>query len=221
MHVYSSCPIVFLPVVIGQCTPNHLSHPTNVVIPNGQGMQAILPNYQFLCPGLVTDIKIQVLGPETSRFDLQIWRPVNNGSYIIHWSTRRLIVTQYFRDGDTLVYRDQFGIPVMPGDVLGFFIEQDRDPIRLPYSTISSSPLSNLHYVESDKPLCNMSLCESGSNVKNLSRVFVSAEFGMYSSACIIAVCYFYFCSSMVRQYCNTYPILRLHCLVTLAWHII
>ena len=85
--------------------------------------------------------------------------------------------------GSVLSYTIPNGILVKKGDVLGYYIKQNPNPIRMGYfntttmeSDISYSVVYSLEGV--DGPLCNMSLCDS--NVKSIHHAapIIYAELG-------------------------------------------
>lgn len=120
---------------------------------------------------------------------------MQNGVYSLHWSSSVL-------DDDALSYRVENiisysvpnGVLVKRGDVMGYYIEKNSDPVRIGYfntttmeSDISHSVVYALEGV--DGPLCNMSLaCDS--NVKSIPHAapIIYAELGKYIEARIIII---------------------------------
>ena len=67
---------------------------------------------------------------------------------------------------DKIVYSSHSGgIPVKRGDVGGYYIKQNDDPIQLGFSNATTDPQilhSEVYYLENvDHPLCNISLCDT------------------------------------------------------------
>ena len=64
-----------------------------------------------------------------------------------------------------LSYTIQNGVSVQKADVLGYYIQQNSNPIRMGYfNTTMESPIahSDVYSLEgTDAPLCNISLCDS------------------------------------------------------------
>ncbi len=87
--------------------------------------------------------------------------------------------------GSFLSYTIPNGVLVKEGDVLGYYIEQNSNPIQMGYfntttmeSEISHSVVYALEGV--DAPLCNVSLCDS--NLKSIHHAapLIYAELGKY-----------------------------------------
>ena len=134
---------------------------------------------------------------ESTRLDMQIWRPskdMQNGVYSLHWSSSVLDDALSYRVDNIVSYSVPNGVLVKRGDVMGYYIEKNSNPVRIGYfntttmeSDISHSVVYALEGV--DGPLCNMSLaCDS--NVKSFPHAapIIYAELGKYIEACIIII---------------------------------
>jgi hypothetical protein len=147
---------------------------------------------------MINQIVVQVMG-ESTRLDVQIWRPIEgmrNGAYSLHWSSSLLnndraassdpVVPQ--RVDNIVSYAIPNGVLVKGGDVMGYYIEQNPNPVRMGYfniTTMESDITSSVVYAleNVDGPLCNMSLtCDS--NVKSIRHAapIIYAELGKYES---------------------------------------
>lgn len=148
------------------------------------GIQAILPDYEFICNGVVTEITVHATQSlEDSEFVLQIWRPVGKGVFELLWVSTYPTPFVFERVRfDTLRWRDSIGVPVIPGDVLGFFIGQSDRPLQLLYSnslTDKTSPTSTVFYVRNvNRPLCNISLCDNRVESLVNTAPFITAVLG-------------------------------------------
>ena len=136
---------------------------------------------------------------ESTRLDVQIWRPskdMQNGVYSLHWSSSVLNNSDNVASSGVSIisYSIPNGVLVKGGDVMGYYIEKNSNPVRIGYfntttmeSGISHSVVYALEGV--DGPLCNMSLaCDS--NVKSIPHAapIIYAELGKYIEACIIII---------------------------------
>lgn len=125
---------------------------------------------------------------ESTRLDMQIWRPKFNevtgnisiGVYSLHWSSSLLndgcaassdsVLPERFNN--IVVYAPPpNGVLVKEGDVMGYYIEQNSNPIRMVYfntTTMESGTSPAVYALEDvDGPLCNISLTRE-SNVKSI-----------------------------------------------------
>ena len=109
---------------------------------------------------------------ESTRFDLQLWRPSDLGTYSLKWSATyvgngtnafyRVNQTNSLHDseGSLLVYNHR--ISVSEGDVLGYYIEQSNDPIRMGYTSSTDDHNAVVYSLENvTAPLCSISLCDN------------------------------------------------------------
>ena len=167
----------------------------NTLPPVHSGVQAILPQHKFHCDGLLNEILVQVMG-ESSRLDVQIWRPTKDTHDLVYsliWSStfstndgssnRGSTSSPPYRVDNIVWYPIPNGVPVKEGDVLGYYIEQNSNPIRVGYfdtstveSGVSNSVVSSLEGV--DAPLCNMSLCDSSLKSLHHTSPLIHADLG-------------------------------------------
>ena len=130
---------------------------------------------------------------ESTRLDVQVWRlskDIRNGVYSLHWSSSLLndgsaaSSVLPHRVGNIVSYTIPNGVLVKGGDVLGYYIEQHSNPIRMGYfntttmeSDISHSVVYALEDV--DGPLCNISLnCDSNIKSSPHAAPIIYAELG-------------------------------------------
>lgn len=151
------------------------------------GVQAILPYYRFHCGGRLNQVSIQVKG-ESTRLDIQLWRPSDDRTYSLKWSATYVgngsdtfySVNQPSLEGSLLVYTHK--ISVSEGDVLGYYIERSNDPIRMGYissTTDPSAPVSVVHSLENvTTPLCSISLHDDDLKSIEHTAPLIYADFG-------------------------------------------
>ena len=152
------------------------------------GVQAILPYHKFNCEGVINHIVVQTKG-ESSRLDVQLWSPSESRIYSLKWSVsfsadensvfQEVQPPNTEHDGSLLVFYSQRGLPVSPGDVLGYYIEQ---PIQLGFVDTGKVPgaqHSVIYALENvTAPVCSMSLCDAGLRSFYHAAPLIHAEFG-------------------------------------------
>ena len=128
---------------------------------------------------------------DDSDFVLQIWRPVGKGVFEILWANTYPTQAVFERTRfDTLRWRNPIGVPVIPGDVLGFFIGRSKNPLQLLHSnslTDPTAPTSTVFYVRNvDEPLCNISLCDNSVQSFVNTAPFITPTLGEYYTPTLI-----------------------------------
>ncbi len=148
-------------------------------------LQALVPSYQFECLGLLTELQAQVAGEDSefSQIVFQIWRHQGDGKYTV---VADLIYpgAGASRDGSTLSITPLTrGIPIRPGDVIGFFLEnggeeqEEEDLLKLLYDSRQDTTVYYL--VGTGAPLCNFTTCaESAVQVMQNTAPLISLVFG-------------------------------------------
>ena len=138
--------------------------------------QAVVPQYQFPCTGLVSELTARVdINSDGTRIDLQIWRPTDiNGSYTLFWALQHPAI-EISRIGNMVIFSPSFAVPVERGDVIVFY----TGSVQILYDT-SAQGTTVYSTSEVGEPLCNFSMCD----VSVLSQVntapLISATYGEY-----------------------------------------
>ena len=127
-------------------------------------VQALIPTYEFTCAGALTELHAQVAG-ESTKIVFQVWRQGNAGNYNIV-ADLTYPGPQATRNDSTVSIRAGpliLGIPVRPGDVLGFYLENDEEAkenrFRLLYDNTQETTVY-YYPLGTDVPLCNFSTCD-------------------------------------------------------------
>ena len=167
-----------------QNLPDYDSHSYTMSLPDR--VQALVPAYKIQCRGILTELTAQVSGDDT-QIIFQVWRPTPTaGSYTILADLRYLDLGST-REGDIITVMPLVMIPVRPGDVIGFYIDnsEDGDQIQLQYENGSNvAAETTVYYFEgSDVPLCNFSLCDA-SHVSSIGNIapLISVQIGKLGS---------------------------------------
>lgn len=149
------------------------------------GRQLLFPSRQFNCPGIVTEMRAQVIGTSTSGIYFQIWRPksIRNGTYELVWSRD----SGLSRVGNTILIMPLIrGIPVRQRDVIGMFLAEENF-IGVQFKN-GTDVVGTVFYAEGDGPLCNFSLCDPDVHNMTDTSPFIDVTFGKFLTAL------FYFC---------------------------
>ena len=119
-------------------------------------IQAIVPQYQFPCTGVVNQLIARVgIGGNDARIDLQIWRPTDGkGSYTLLWGLRHPTI-ETSRTENMVTFSPSFAVPVERGDVIGFYTHSVGQLLYDP--TAGGITVYNTSAAE---PLCNFSVCD-------------------------------------------------------------
>jgi len=140
-------------------------------------IQAVVPQYQFPCTGLVSELTARVDNSSGgTRIDLQIWRPTDiTGSYTLLWALQHPTMFETSRIGNMVTFSPSFAVPVERGDVIGFY----TGSVQI-LSDTSAQGTTVYSTSEVGGPLCNFSMCD----VSVLSQVntapLISATYGEY-----------------------------------------
>jgi len=150
------------------------SPPQLLAVPTS-GVQALLPNYSFNTPGLLKEIAVSCYGE--SILELQVWKPLSRGVFVKKWS--QLYDSAGFRRVaiDTVQWSSISGIPISPGDIIGFFIKGSMHIVN------STGLHYKMYYASSDQSLCSLSLCDN--HIKELQSTAPSiaiTKFGQFKS---------------------------------------
>lgn len=161
---------------------------------NGQIMlshQAIIPSYEFLCCGTITEWRVDVHpGGRNDRreytLNLQVWRPspaaieggsdlesFGSGNYHLVGNNRFTSIS--LDDGVVLVTPSpQDRIAFRPGDVLGFYVEEARSSDRgVVVITTASASSEYVWYASVSSQIgvdCPVSIGSSGGALNSLTR---------------------------------------------------
>ena len=159
------------------------------IFDSSTGLQVLIPELSFQCDGLVTSMNVFITrtgdqNVAASPLTLQIWRPSQHGSYVLHWSIEHPGTPfETSREGNIVSFTSQLGVPVIARDVLGIHIQgrrTDKPYFQLAYSAFAvDSTTPTMYYMDGvDGPLCNFSVC--GVDVKNRTSILplISATFG-------------------------------------------
>lgn len=146
-------------------------------------LQALVPAYEFDCSALLTRLHAGVAGGQTreARIVFQIWRPQGGGGYSI---VADLIYPGAMASRNTnmvTITPLTIGIPVQPGDVLGFFLENDgeereEDLLELLYDTMAGTTTYFLQ--GTGRPLCNFSTCANSVQAMRNTAPLISVVLG-------------------------------------------
>ena len=156
----------------------------SVQLPNQvpfQSVQAVIPTLQFECQALITGGSIRAIGD--LNIDLQIWRPhESTGTFY------NLVWKREFRRRSSLSKNTQItssfsmfpGIPVRPGDVIGFH------SFVVPRLLFDVSQPQEVFFIEAEQgPLCNFSINGAG---------VMRREFPLPSISLTYSKLYYYYC---------------------------
>ena len=158
------------------------------------GVQAIVPQYKFPCTGVVSQLTARgAVDTVDAGLELQIWRPAGNGSYNLHWRMRHPSFGETSRNGTTVTFSPQIGIPVTKGDVIGFYIttvDSDESPFQLLYDPNVQEVTVYRTSSKIDEPFCNFTIC-AGSDITRLNNTapLISAMYGKYCQVNILYCC--------------------------------
>ena len=156
------------------------------------GVQAIVPQYKFPCTGVVRNLTARVGAgaAEDASLELQIWRPAGNGSYNLHWGMEHsnFGIGETSRNGSTIIFSPQIGIPVTRGDVIGFYIstvDSGESSFNLLYDPNVQGVTVYRAREEIDEPFCNFTICTVSDIVRlNNTAPLISAIYGKYCQDC-------------------------------------
>ena len=161
------------------------------------GVQAIVPHYKFPCTGVVRQLTARVgIGATegATGLELQIWRPAGNGSYNLLWGMRHPSIGETSRNGSTVTFLPQIVIPVMRGDVIGFYIstvESDESPFHLLHDPNVQGVTVHRTSEEIDEPFCNFTICADSDIVRlNNTAPLISAIYGNQLCVACLSVIY-------------------------------
>ena len=118
------------------------------------GIQAIVPQYQFPCTGVVSQLIARV--GNDAQIDLQIWRPTDGkGSYTLLWGLRHPTRFETSHTENTVTFSPSFAVPVERGDVIGFYTHSVG---QLLYDPTAGG--ITVYSTSAAEPLCNFSVCD-------------------------------------------------------------
>ena len=144
-----------------------------------------MPQYKFPCTGVVRELTAQgAVDTVDAGLELQIWRPADNGSYNLHWRMRHSSFGETSRNGSTVMFSPQIGIPVTRGDVIGFYISTvnpGESSFQLLYDPTAQGVTVYRTSSKIDEPFCNFTIC-ADSDITRLNNTapLISAMYGKY-----------------------------------------
>ena len=130
----------------------------------GQGLQVLVPSYNFSCSGLITSVTIGAASDSgDGGFVFQIWRPQGDGICNLQHSVN---VSQSTRVGDQLSFNTS--IPVLPGDLIGYRLEPVGGGNEIAFLLDRSNASQNvvIHKRTSSDRVCRFSQCDSSGDQK-------------------------------------------------------
>ena len=165
-----------IPNVLSAVDPDSLSLPP--------GVQVLVPGYRFDCKGVITTFFAQVSSTTAASdnsarnyIDFQVWSPVNGVEYTLHWAGRYPSPISTRVAEGIIVLDPIFGIPVSPGDILGFFVSEAGTGLENSLHYGDSSEI-NQFYVDTSTAPCNFSVCDTSVEMFANTAPHVAVGFG-------------------------------------------
>ena len=123
------------------------------------GIQALVPAYHFTCSGKIKEWRLSTEKRGQHRVDLQVWRPVEGtlGAYNLVGYNSFNVQPEAGEKLLVLPVNSDDEIEAQPGDVLGFYMENDAtitDEYAIQY--VSNATGITLQYKGADSPLQNI-----------------------------------------------------------------
>ena len=144
-----------------------------------RGIQAVVPQYQFPCTGVVRQLTARVgIGDVDGIFAVEIWRPTDiNGSYTLLWEMQHPTIETY-RIGNMVTFSPSFAVPVERGDVIGFYSGSPYpESHQILYDTTARG-VTVYSTSGGDGPLCNFSICDVSVFSQDNTAPLISATYG-------------------------------------------
>jgi hypothetical protein len=157
--------------------PPEESGVTGAQAAGGQGLQVLVPSYNFSCGGVVTRLRIRADSDRggDDGFVFQIWRPRGDGTYGLRQSVDTSGSTQ--REGNFLTFNTS--IPVLNGDTIGYRLQPVPTGEQMHFLLESSNASRNVTILTRMTPdlACRISPCDDLFTMRPGFSPFITVDF--------------------------------------------